>query len=72
MLQNLGGLKGDPTQAEERFRTLQACFDSTIKRLDNKLQELLPKLTLFKSPFPLSAVVEIFGANENEILDLYD
>jgi tetratricopeptide (TPR) repeat protein len=72
ILQNLGGLKGDPTQAEERFRTLQACFGSTTKRLDDKLQELLPKLTLFKSPFPISAAVEILNANENEILDLYD
>ena len=68
---NLGSM-GDPTRAEERFQTLQACFDYTIKRLDNKLQGLIPKLTLFESPFPISAAVEIFGITENEILDLYD
>jgi hypothetical protein len=67
-----GGLKGDPTQAEERFQTLKACFDYTINKLDDKLQKLLPKLTLFKSPFPISAPIEILDANENEILDLYD
>ena len=66
------GLRGDPTQADKRFQTLHACFDYTIKRLDNKLQELIPKLTLFKSPFPISAAVEIFDISENEILDLYD
>ena len=70
--QNLGELRGDPTQAEERFQTLRACFDYTVNKLDDKLQKLLPKLILFKSPFPISAAVEIFDANENEILDLYD
>ena len=66
------GLRRDPTQPEERLQTLHACFDYTIKRLDDKLQELLPKLTLLKSPFPISAAVEIFDLSENEILDLYD
>ncbi|MFZ0513448.1 MAG: NB-ARC domain-containing protein, partial [Candidatus Nitrosopolaris sp.] len=70
--QNLGGLKRDSTQAEERFQTLKACFDYTINKLDDKLQKFLPKLTLFKSPFPISAAVEILNANENEVLDLYD
>ena len=72
ILQNLSGLKGDPTQAEERFQTLQTCFEYTINKLDENLQRFLPKLTLFKSPFPISAAVEIFNASENEILDLYD
>ena len=66
------GSMGDPTQAEKRFQTLQACFEYTIKRLDNRLQGLIPKLTLFKSPFPISAAVEVLDANENQILDLYD
>jgi tetratricopeptide (TPR) repeat protein len=66
------GSMGDPTQAEKRFQTLQVCFEYTIKRLDNRLQELIPKLALFKSPFPISAAVEVLGANENQILDLFD
>jgi hypothetical protein len=71
--QNLGQLKGDdPTQSEERFQTLQACFDYTINKLDDKLQKFMSKLTLFSSPFAISAAVEIFDASENEVLDLYD
>ena len=71
-LSNNLGLMGDPTRPEERFLTLHACFDYTIRRLDNKLQELIPKLTIFKSPFPISGAVVIFSISENEILDLYD
>jgi tetratricopeptide (TPR) repeat protein len=69
---NLSGLQIDPTQSEKRFQTLRASFDYTVNRLNKNLQELLNKLAFFNSPFPISAPVEIFGANENEILDLYD
>jgi tetratricopeptide (TPR) repeat protein len=68
----LGTLEKDSTQSEKRFQTLHACFDYTINSLDTTLQQLLHRITLFRSPFPLSAAVEIFSANENEILDLYD
>jgi hypothetical protein len=70
--ESLGTLQQDSTQSQKRFQTLRACFDYTINSLDETLRQLLHKITLFISPFPLSAAVEIFGANENQILDLYD
>jgi tetratricopeptide (TPR) repeat protein len=62
----------DWTAPEERFRSLEACFGYTINKLGNTLQQLLPKLTLFKSPFPISAAVEVFDVNKNNIIDLYN
>ena len=60
------------TASEKRFKTLEACFSYTINKLDKPLRELLPKLTLFKSPFPISAAVEIFGVQKGDITNLYN
>ena len=71
---DLGTKQVDRTRAasEERFKSLEACFGYTLNKLDNTLRELLPKLTLFKSPFPISAVVDIFAAKKGDIVNLYN
>ena len=57
----------------KRLQSLNDCFSYTINRFDSDLRELLPKLTLFKSPFPISATVEIFnGLNRQHIINLYN
>jgi excinuclease UvrABC ATPase subunit len=60
----------DRTASEQRFKTLEACFGYTLNKLDNTIRELLPKLTLFKSPFPICAALEIFGAQKGDIINL--
>jgi hypothetical protein len=57
--------------AEKHLRTLEAAFDYSINNLDENLKHLLPKLTLFQSPFPSSAASEIFGVNKVDVINLY-
>jgi tetratricopeptide (TPR) repeat protein len=66
------GSKVNRDQPVKRLRSLQETFKFTLNKLDDNLKELLSKLTLFNSPFPISAAVEIFGAKEEDILSLYD
>ena len=70
--EDLGTAQVDRTASEERFKSLETCFGYTINKLDNALRELLPKLTIFKSPFPISAAVEIFGVQKTNIINLYN
>jgi tetratricopeptide (TPR) repeat protein len=56
----------------ERFKSLQASLGYINNRLDANLQKLLPKLTYFNSPFPLSAAGTIFDSKESDIVDLFD
>jgi len=56
----------------KRLRSLVESLGFTIDELDNKPKELLSNLILFKSPFPISAATEIFGAEEGDILNLYE
>ena len=57
---------------EKRLRTLNACFDYTVSKLDANLQDILQKITLFKSPFPIAAGEEIFVAKKEDIINLYN
>ena len=70
--QSLGTAQIDRTASEERFKSLEACFGYTINRLENALRELLPKLLIFKSPFPISAALEIFAVQKSNITNLYN
>jgi tetratricopeptide (TPR) repeat protein len=56
----------------KRLSSLRESLDFTIKKLDYNLKELLYNLTLFKSPFPISAAINIFGAKKADILNLYE
>jgi NB-ARC domain len=69
--ESLGTAEVHRTESEKRFESLKACFGYTLNKLDNALRELLPKLTLFKSPFPMSAPLEIFTAQKSDIINLY-
>ena len=72
--EGLGTVLVDTTRigSEARFKSLKACFDYTLNKLDTPLRELLPKLTLFKSPFPISAAVVIFATRKLDIINLYN
>ena len=70
--ESLGAARVDRTASEERFKSLEACFGYTINKLDKALKELLPKLSLFKSPFPISAATEIFSVQKGDIINLYN
>jgi tetratricopeptide (TPR) repeat protein len=69
---SLGMKEVDWAAPEERFRSLEACFGYTIDKLDPTLRGLLPNLTIFKSPFPISAAVQILGVDKRNIMDLYN
>ena len=72
MLKNLGLGVVNPEEESERLRTLEACFQYSINNLDETLKQLLPKLTLFKSPFPITAASEIFKVDKANIINLYN
>ena len=60
---------------EERLQSLDACFDYTFNKLSKKLKNLLLKLTIFNSPFPIDAPIKIFdddSYNESDIIQLYN
>ena len=54
-------LKADPTEQNIRLTSIKASFDHSFNGLSFDLRQLLVKLTLFQSPFPISAVKQIFG-----------
>jgi hypothetical protein len=72
MLKSLGLGVVNPEEEYERLRTLEACFQYSMNNLDETLKQLLPKLTLFKSPFPISATSEIFEVDKTNIINLYN
>jgi hypothetical protein len=59
-------------EPNKRLQSLQESLGFTINNLDDKLRQLLSNLILFKSAFPISAATEIFGAQEEDILNLYE
>jgi tetratricopeptide (TPR) repeat protein len=59
-------------EPNKRLQSLQGSLGFTINNLDDKLRQLLSNLILFKSPFPVYASTEIFGAEEEDILNLYE
>jgi len=57
----------------ERLKSLELCFEYSFRALAKMHQYLFPRLTLFNSPFPASAVEAIFGYDKIDVLlDLYD
>ena len=58
-------------EPEKRLRSLEVCFDYTIKKLSDKIKNLLYYLTLFKSPFPIYVAKEVFNDEIKSISDLY-
>jgi tetratricopeptide (TPR) repeat protein len=73
MLQHMGVGVVNPKEESERLRSLESCFEYSFNRLPQTSRDLLPKLTLFNSPFPAEAIETIFGFEEFEILlDLYN
>jgi hypothetical protein len=56
----------------KRLRSLQESLGFSINKLDYNLKELLYKLALFNSPFPISGATQIFGAKKGDILNLYE
>ena len=71
MLKHLGLGIVNPT-IEKRLITLEATFDYSLKSLDDNLTQLLPKFTIFNSPFPISAAIDIFNAKKEDIIHLYN
>jgi hypothetical protein len=71
MIKHLGLGMVNPT-IEKRLITLEATFDYSINSLDENLKELLPKLTIFNSPFPISAAIDIFNTKKEEVIHLYN
>jgi hypothetical protein len=67
---SLGIKEVDRTAPKKRLKSLEDCFGYTINKLDSTLQQLLPKLTFFKSPFHIAAAVGIFDVQKNNIIDL--
>jgi len=59
-------------EPNKRLRSLEACFDYTIKKLSDKIKNLLYCLTLFKSPFPIFVAKEIFDDEIKSITELYN
>ena len=53
-------------EANKRLQSLQESLGFTINNLDDKTRQLLSNLILFKSPFPISAATQIFGAQEGD------
>ena len=73
MLEELGLGADNPKEETERLRSLESCFEYSFSTLPQTHRDLLPKLTLFNSPFPADALKKIFGIEEPEILlDVYD
>jgi tetratricopeptide (TPR) repeat protein len=74
MLQHMGIGVINPKEETERLQSLRSCFEYSFDTLSHTQKDLLPKLTLFNSPFLEDAVKKIFdfkGSSEM-LLDLYD
>jgi tetratricopeptide (TPR) repeat protein len=72
MLNHLGIGEYNREEEQERLRSLGVCFEYSINNLDENLRQLLPKLILFKSPFPSSTTSQIFDTNKLDIINLYN
>jgi hypothetical protein len=74
MLKHMGAGVINPTEETERLQSLESCFEYSFSRLPHTHRDLLPKLTLFNSPFQRDAVEKIFGLEGSSeiLLDLYD
>ena len=71
MIKHLGLGIVNPT-LEKRLVTLEATFDYSLNSLDDNLKQLLPKFTIFNSPFPISAAVDVFNAKKEYVIHLYN
>ncbi|MDF2736270.1 MAG: ATPase-like [Nitrososphaeraceae archaeon] len=71
MISHLGLGIVNPT-IEKRLITLEATFDYSLNSLDENIKVLLPKLTIFNSPFPISAALDIFNAKKEDVTHLYN
>jgi tetratricopeptide (TPR) repeat protein len=73
MYANLGFDIVNPRQDEERLKSLELCFEYSLRSLGSVLKDLLYKLfIMFKSPFTLNAAVKILGINEKTLISLYN
>jgi tetratricopeptide (TPR) repeat protein len=70
--QSLGIREVNRGEPNERLKSLKGSFDYTLNKLDKNLKELLPKLILFKSPFPISAPVDIFEIDMHIIIEFHN
>ena len=62
----------NPWEPEERQKSLKASFDYSTIQLENKVRDVLPKMTMFKSPFPIFAISSIFGTEKGDVINLYN
>jgi tetratricopeptide (TPR) repeat protein len=73
MLEHMGIGVVNPRKEAERLKSLESCFEYSFETLSQNQRDLLAKLALFSSPFPVDALEKIFGPQESEVsLDLYD
>jgi hypothetical protein len=72
MADNFGLGIVNPNEPQKRLRSLEASFDSIIKRLPEKIKNLLYALAIFKSPFPIDVYEKVFNKDINFIVELYD
>jgi len=72
MLTTLGIGVTNSRSSEERLKSLEACFDYSIKFIDKDLEELLLKLTVFNSSFPSKIVEKAFNSKEELLNELYE
>ncbi len=64
--------KINSNEPEKRLRSLEACFDYTIRRLPKEIKKLLYNLTIFKSPFPIDVAEKVFDEYNNFVIELRD
>ncbi len=64
--------KVNRNEPNKRLQSLNASFNYTIDKLDNTLKQTLTDLLLFKSPFPISAAMEILAVTRGDIINLHN
>ena len=72
MAKNIDVKTTNPWEPEERLKSLKASFDYSMTQLENKLRKLLPKMTIFKSPFPISAISSVLSTEKVDVMSLYN
>ena len=75
VLYTLGKEREDLAASEERLQSLQNCFDYSIDKLNSTIQNLLPLLTIFHSPFPADILEKVFQKEPKDkflLLELYN
>lgn len=73
MMKHLGLGISNLKSEEQRFMSLQACFDYSLKRLTKKQQQALLKLSMLHSSFSLDMLKLIFTPEiTNHVETLYD